>query len=73
MRNPFRWLLIAFTGLVVCSLAVSVIGADPIKIGLHAPLTGFAAADGLSVAQSVSLLSGRSTPLAASTVARYSS
>ncbi len=55
MRNPFRWLLIAFTGLVVCSLAVSVISADPIKIGLHAPLTGFAAADGLSVRQSVEL------------------
>lgn len=30
-------------------------GAEPVKIGLHAPLTGFAAADGQSVYQSVQI------------------
>ncbi|MCR4426647.1 MAG: ABC transporter substrate-binding protein [Firmicutes bacterium] len=55
MRNPFRWLLVALVGLVVCFCVVPVVGADPIKVGLHAPLTGFAAADGLSVKQSVEL------------------
>lgn len=55
MQNPSRWLLIVFTCLVVCSLALPVNCQDPIKIGLHAPLTGFAAADGLSVRQSVEL------------------
>lgn len=55
MRVPFRWSLIAVTCLLVLSVAMSTVGADPIKIGLHAPLTGFAAADGLSVKQSVEL------------------
>ena len=55
MHNPSRWLLIAFTCLIVCSLALPGNCQDPIKIGLHAPLTGFAAADGLSVRQSVEL------------------
>ncbi len=39
----------------MASVAIAASGAEPIKIGLHAPLTGFAAADGLSVKQSVEL------------------
>lgn len=42
-------------GLLIGSLGAAASGAEPIKIGLHAPLTGFAAADGLSVRQSVEL------------------
>jgi len=40
---------------LVSVLAVSAFGADTIKIGLMAPLTGFAAADGASVHDSVKL------------------
>ena len=40
---------------LVSFFAASAIGADTIKIGLMAPLTGFAAADGASVQNSVKL------------------
>jgi branched-chain amino acid transport system substrate-binding protein len=40
---------------LVSFFAVSATGADTIKIGLMAPLTGFAAADGASVQNSVKL------------------
>ena len=40
---------------LVLFFTVSAIGADTIKIGLMAPLTGFAAADGASVQNSVKL------------------
>ena len=44
-----------FVSVLVLFFAVSAIGADTIKIGLMAPLTGFAAADGASVQNSVKL------------------
>lgn len=41
--------------LAICFFAVSALAADTIKIGMLAPLTGFAAADGLSVKNAVDL------------------
>lgn len=55
MRIPNRLVLLLTVGLLIGSLGAAASGAEPIKIGLHAPLTGFAAADGLSVRQSVEL------------------
>lgn len=53
MVRVFRILGIAVLALGL--LAGSVMAADTVKIGLLAPLTGFAAADGLSVKNSVEL------------------
>ena len=46
---------ILLLAVLVSAVAVSALGADTIKIGLMAPLTGFAAADGASVHDSVKL------------------
>ena len=46
--------LLALTMAIICSLGAAE-AAETIKIGLLAPLTGFAAADGLSVKNSVDL------------------
>ncbi len=51
-----RWLRVSFVMLAVCLLiAPAASAADTIKIGLLAPLTGAAAADGQSVQNSVKL------------------
>lgn len=46
---------IFFALLLLCFAAGAAVAADTVKIGLLAPLTGFAAADGLSVHNSVKL------------------
>lgn len=53
MARMFRVLGVAV--LVLALMAGAVMAADTVKIGLLAPLTGFAAADGLSVKNSVEL------------------
>lgn len=50
-----RWTLVWMVVLLTLMNVGSAAAADPIKIGLLAPLTGFAAADGLSVQNSVTL------------------
>ncbi|MGE5593453.1 MAG: ABC transporter substrate-binding protein [Betaproteobacteria bacterium] len=57
MKRPSRWVMLAMIALLVGLLGAGApaLCAEPIKIGLHAPLTGAAAADGLSVKQSVEL------------------
>jgi branched-chain amino acid transport system substrate-binding protein len=51
MKTVSRWMLLVLACLIVPGLAT----ADTVKIGLLAPLTGFAAADGQSVLDSVKL------------------
>ena len=53
MHRLFKVMGIA--ALALCLTAGSVLAADTVKIGLLAPLTGFAAADGLSAKNSVEL------------------
>ena len=53
MKFIHRVLLLVLVGMLV--LPGSAGAADTVKIGLLAPLTGFAAADGLSVLNSVQL------------------
>jgi len=53
MPSNLKWLTLAFS--VACWAASPAYAQDVIKIGFHAPLTGFAAADGKSAKQGAEL------------------
>lgn len=55
LRVAVSLALVASLASVVAPVPAAAQGGEPIKVGLHAPLTGFAAADGQSVHQSVQI------------------
>jgi len=54
MKRGFKFLALAFCLALVCFCGTA-LAADTVKIGMLAPLTGFAAADGFSVNESVKI------------------